>query len=171
MTGRVLTPRQLQVLALMAEGLTRPQIAARLWLGTATVKTHQRAVYAHFGVRNGPAAVAAGFRTGLLVEQVTSISKEHSTMTDPIALAAELRRTREALRATEFDLGQERQQNVVLLERLTAEEKKVDALRIELRMIEAARRIPAQPPDPDGGLCEPILYERPVRDVATGGML
>lgn len=30
---------------------------------------------------------------------------------------------------------------------------------------------PGLPPDPDGGLCDPIFHEKPVRDVATGGLL
>lgn len=108
---------------------------------------------------------------GHLVQQPDGSERPGGFTYLPNPALTELSRVREQLRATEFDLGQERQQNVVLLERLTAEEKKVEALRIELRMIEAARRIPAQPPDPDGGLCEPVLYERPVRDVATGGVL
>lgn len=74
MTGRVLTPRQLQILELMAEGLTRPQIAERLWLGIDTVGTHVRSIYAHLGVHSGPAAVAAGYQTGLLSEPAKSRS-------------------------------------------------------------------------------------------------
>lgn len=69
-----LTPRQQQVLELMAAGLTRPQIAERLYLGTTTIASHQRAVYAHLGVHTGPAAVAAAYRTGLLQEPATTSS-------------------------------------------------------------------------------------------------
>lgn len=66
MTAPILTARQLQILELMAEGLTRPQIAARLVLGTGTVASHQRAVYAVLGVHKAHAAVAAGYQQGLL---------------------------------------------------------------------------------------------------------
>lgn len=66
MSAPTLTARQQEILELMAEGLTRPQIATRLWLGVHTVATHQRRVYARLGVHTGPAAVAAGYRTGLL---------------------------------------------------------------------------------------------------------
>ena len=64
-----LTPRQLQILELMAQGLTRPQIAERLWLSAETVATHQQAVYARLGVHTGPAAVAAGYAACLLKDQ------------------------------------------------------------------------------------------------------
>lgn len=66
MTAPVLTARQHEILALMAEGLTAPEIAARMWLGYHTVRTHQRRLYARLGAHTGPAAVAAGYRLGLL---------------------------------------------------------------------------------------------------------
>lgn len=68
MTAPGLTARQLQILELMAQGLTRSQIAEWLVVGVETVASHQHAVYARLGVHNGPAAVAAGYRTGLLNE-------------------------------------------------------------------------------------------------------
>jgi hypothetical protein len=86
-------------------------------------------------------------------------------MSDPIAV--ELKRIREQLRATEDDLGRERQHTADLTRRLAAEEQRTEALRIELRMLAAIRR----PADPDGGLCDPIPHEKPIRDVATGGLL
>lgn len=73
-TAPALTPRQQQILELMAEGLTRPQIAARLVLGAGTVASHQRAVYAFLGVHTGHAAVAAGYAAGLLHEPATTRS-------------------------------------------------------------------------------------------------
>lgn len=73
-TAPVLTARQQQILELMADGLTRPQIAERLWLGVETIRSHQRAVYARLGVRSGHAAVAAGYAAGLLHEPATTSS-------------------------------------------------------------------------------------------------
>lgn len=75
-------------------------------------------------------------------------------MQDPIALAAELKRKDELLRATEDELAQARQRIAELSSRLEA-----------LRIHEAIVRIPAQPPD--DGLCGEYLYERPIRDVGS----
>ena len=46
-----LTPTELQVVALVAEGLTNPQIAERLLMGRATVKTHLEHVFTKLGIR------------------------------------------------------------------------------------------------------------------------
>lgn len=61
-----LTPRELQVLALIADGATNRQAASRLHLSETTVKTHLLAVYSKLGVGDRAAAVAEGFRRGLL---------------------------------------------------------------------------------------------------------
>jgi predicted ATPase/DNA-binding CsgD family transcriptional regulator len=45
-----LTPTELQVVALIAEGLTNPQIASRLLMGRATVKTHLEHIFTKLGV-------------------------------------------------------------------------------------------------------------------------
>ena len=45
-----LTPTELQVVDLVAEGLTNPQIAERLFMGRATVKTHLEHVFTKLGV-------------------------------------------------------------------------------------------------------------------------
>lgn len=71
MTAPVLTRRQAEILALMAEGLSAPQIAARLWLEYNTVRTHQRRLYARLDAHTGPGAVAAGYRLGLLQQPVS----------------------------------------------------------------------------------------------------
>jgi two-component system response regulator DegU len=47
---RVLSERELSVLAFVAEGLTNKQIAARLWLSEQTIKFHVRNVYRKLGV-------------------------------------------------------------------------------------------------------------------------
>jgi two-component system nitrate/nitrite response regulator NarL len=59
-----LTDREREVLALLAEGLTAPQIAERLVVGASTVKTHLKNLYAKLGVGDRAAAVAAAQRRG-----------------------------------------------------------------------------------------------------------
>jgi two-component system, NarL family, nitrate/nitrite response regulator NarL len=63
---RTLTERERQVLALAAEGVTTPEIAARLELSAATVKTHLQKTYEKLGVTDRTAAVALALRHGLL---------------------------------------------------------------------------------------------------------
>jgi two-component system nitrate/nitrite response regulator NarL len=62
----VLTAREREVLALMAEGLSGPQIAERLIVAVPTVKTHQARLYEKLGVSERAAAVAEAMRRGLL---------------------------------------------------------------------------------------------------------
>ncbi|WP_314148761.1 response regulator transcription factor [uncultured Leifsonia sp.] len=62
----LLTPRELEVLALVADGATNRAAGARLHLSEATVKTHLLSIYAKLGVGDRAAAVAEGFRRGLL---------------------------------------------------------------------------------------------------------
>ena len=62
----LLSPRELEVLALVADGATNRAAGERLHLSEATVKTHLLSVYAKLGVGDRAAAVAEGFRRGLL---------------------------------------------------------------------------------------------------------
>jgi two-component system, NarL family, nitrate/nitrite response regulator NarL len=62
----ILTAREREVLALMAEGLSGPQIAERLIVAVPTVKTHQARLYEKLGVSERAAAVAEAMRRGLL---------------------------------------------------------------------------------------------------------
>jgi DNA-binding CsgD family transcriptional regulator len=57
-----LTPREIEVLALAAEGLGGPEIARRLVLSPATVNTHFKNIYGKLDVRNRAAAVAKAMR-------------------------------------------------------------------------------------------------------------
>jgi LuxR family maltose regulon positive regulatory protein len=61
-----LSERELEVLQLVAEGLTNPEIAARLFLSLNTVKVHTRNIYGKLGVRNRTEAVARGRALGVL---------------------------------------------------------------------------------------------------------
>ena len=64
--GAALTPRELDVLRLVARGLGNKEIAAELDLSAHTVKYHLASVLAKLGVRSRAEAVSRGIRTGLL---------------------------------------------------------------------------------------------------------
>ena len=61
-----LSPREQEVLALIAEGLTAPAVGRELHLSTATVKSHLKTLYEKLGVSDRAAAVAEAMRRGLL---------------------------------------------------------------------------------------------------------
>ncbi|MGJ7440556.1 response regulator [Aquipuribacter sp. MA13-6] len=64
--GGGLSPRELEVLQLVAEGLSNQQISQRLFLSQATIKTHLAHVYAKLDVDSRSAAVAAATKRGIL---------------------------------------------------------------------------------------------------------
>ena len=64
--GAALTARELDVLRLVARGLSNKEIAADLRITTHTVKYHLAAVLEKLGVRSRTEAVSRGVRTGLL---------------------------------------------------------------------------------------------------------
>jgi DNA-binding CsgD family transcriptional regulator len=61
-----LTPRELEVLRVMAHGLTVRHAAERLSISPATVKTHLEHIYYKLGVRERTSAVASALRSGLI---------------------------------------------------------------------------------------------------------
>lgn len=61
-----LTPREREVLALVGEGLSNAEIAARLVLGEGTVKTHVGHIFTKLNFRDRAAAVVFAFDHGLV---------------------------------------------------------------------------------------------------------
>jgi len=82
---KALTPRQAQILELLAEGLADKEIAARLGLSLATVRSHLQRTYREHGFRNR-AGAAAGW--------VASAGQPSSPATTPPPKAVLLRRPR-----------------------------------------------------------------------------
>jgi two-component system nitrate/nitrite response regulator NarL len=65
-TRSLLSAREGEILNLLAGGASAPDIAARLHLSTATVKTHLHNLYEKLEVSDRAAAVAEGMRRGLI---------------------------------------------------------------------------------------------------------
>jgi DNA-binding NarL/FixJ family response regulator len=64
-----LTPRELEILGLLADGLTQDQIAERLVIASKTVATHIERILAKLGVQSRAQAVALAFREELVETQ------------------------------------------------------------------------------------------------------
>jgi DNA-binding NarL/FixJ family response regulator len=61
-----LTPRQMEVLRLMAQGLTTPEIARRLGLSSKTVETHRGEIMKRVGIHDIVGLVRYAVRVGLV---------------------------------------------------------------------------------------------------------
>ena len=60
-----LTQREAEILTLIAQGLTNPEIAARLFLSSHTIKTHINRIFSKTGSRDRAAAIGYAHRHGL----------------------------------------------------------------------------------------------------------
>jgi len=61
-----LTPRELEVLDVLSQGLSNRAIAARLQISEHTVKFHISSIFAKLGAENRTDAVRLGVRAGLI---------------------------------------------------------------------------------------------------------
>jgi DNA-binding NarL/FixJ family response regulator len=77
-----LTPRECEVLGLLVDGLSQPEIAERLYLSPKTVGTHIQRIMGKMGVKSRTQAVAVAAREGLF---------------DPLLREARAHTSREAL--------------------------------------------------------------------------
>ena len=64
--GTSLTPREVQLLELLATGLSNRAIAKQVFISEATVKTHLVHIYGKLGVDNRTAAIAAATRRRII---------------------------------------------------------------------------------------------------------
>ena len=61
-----LSPREIEVLELLASGLTNLEITQRLFISLPTVKSHARNIYGKLGVHNRTTAVNRARELGIL---------------------------------------------------------------------------------------------------------
>ena len=61
-----LTPREVQILRLLADGLVKKEIASSLGIGLSTVSTHLERVYVKLHVNTNTGAVAKALRKGII---------------------------------------------------------------------------------------------------------
>jgi ATP/maltotriose-dependent transcriptional regulator MalT len=61
-----ITPREMEILALITEGLSNREIAGKLYVSENTVKTHSSRVFEKLGARRRTQAVQRGKEFGLL---------------------------------------------------------------------------------------------------------
>jgi DNA-binding NarL/FixJ family response regulator len=61
-----LSAREAEVLNLLANGLTIPEVAAQLFIAESTAKSHVDRIYVKLGVNTRSAAIMAGLSQGLI---------------------------------------------------------------------------------------------------------
>ena len=65
-SGRALSPRELEILSLLGDGLVKKEIGDQLNITYGTVATHVRNIYEKLNVINAPAAITKAYRSGIL---------------------------------------------------------------------------------------------------------
>ena len=68
-----LSPRELEVLALVARGDSNKEIARELWLALDTVRNHTKAIYRKLKVQNRTQAAVAAYRLGVIEFEEASV--------------------------------------------------------------------------------------------------
>lgn len=63
---KTLSPRDIKILELMAEGMTNREIGQRLYLSENTIKANIIGIFRHFDVKNRIEAVVSAYRQGIL---------------------------------------------------------------------------------------------------------
>jgi DNA-binding NarL/FixJ family response regulator len=77
-----LSPREREILTLLAEGRTQSQIAATLVISSKTVATHIQHILAKLGVHTRAQAVAAAFQRGLVEADVHAHALQAALMAE-----------------------------------------------------------------------------------------
>jgi len=75
-----LTPREVEVLRLLARGFSNKQIAAQLVISPKTVGNHAEHIYAKIGATNRAGAGLFAMQHGLLPEQQTALADSAGKM-------------------------------------------------------------------------------------------
>jgi len=66
-SDQILTPREIEVLRMIAEGLGNKEIASKLKISDHTVKFHISSIFAKLGAANRAEAVTLGIRLGVIM--------------------------------------------------------------------------------------------------------
>jgi DNA-binding CsgD family transcriptional regulator len=73
---RPLSPRQTEIVNLIASGLTSAQIAGKLYLSVKTVKNHVTSIYKYFDAYSRTAAIVKAIQQGVIdADEITVCEK------------------------------------------------------------------------------------------------
>ena len=86
-----LTPREMEVLALLTVGKSNREIATELYMGLSTVKSHLTEMYRKLGVSNRTEAALVGMRTFPMLQGLASqdaVNRRHAVERETPSSAA-----------------------------------------------------------------------------------